>query len=38
MKKFIGKTKDDALNKAAAELNVPEEYILSVASLLFIGC
>ena len=27
MKKFIGKTKDDALNKAAAELNVPVENI-----------
>ena len=27
MKKFIGKTKEDALNKAAAELNVPVENI-----------
>ena len=27
MKTFIGKTKDDALNKAAAELNVPVENI-----------
>ena len=27
MRQFIGKTKEDALNKAAAELNVPVENI-----------